>query len=237
MIGDLPAALRPSASRNANAGVSMDLQQVKDRVYYRLREELISQEIPPGAALKEIPLSERFGVSKTPIREALARLEGDGLVEIVPYRGARAKWYSARDFEQLYEARFVIQAECLQRITDDPVSPIADELLLNVKRSRDLLESEQYDELVSAIDRFDEILFSAIDNDVLREVIDRIATHFRRIGKYTMTERRFRSSVQEHEEIVKAARDGNQRRARDRLLRHSNHTKADVLATLGPFEA
>jgi DNA-binding GntR family transcriptional regulator len=212
----------------------MDLQQVKDRVYYRLREDLISQEIPPGAALREIPLSERFGVSKTPIREALARLESDGLVEIAPYRGARAKWYTARDFDQLYEARFVIQAECLQRITEDPASPAAAELLLNVKRSRELLAAEQYDELGAEIDRFDEILFSAIDNDVLREVIDRIATHFRRIGKHTMTTKRFHSSVDEHEEIVKAARDGNQRRARERLIKHSDHTKADLLAMLQP---
>lgn len=212
----------------------MDLHQVKDRVYYRLREDLISQEIPPGAALKEIPLSERFGVSKTPIREALARLESDGLVEIAPYRGARAKWYTARDFDQLYEARFVIQAECLQRITDDPGSPVAEELLNNVKRSRELLAAEQFDELGAEIDRFDDILFSAIDNDVLREVIDRIATHFRRIGRHTMTTARFHTSVNEHDEIVKAARDGNQRRARDRLIRHSDHTKADLLALLQP---
>lgn len=214
----------------------MDLQQVKDRVYFRLREDLISQEIPPGAALKEIPLSERFGVSKTPIREALARLESDGLVEIVPYRGARAKWYTARDFDQLYEARFVIQAECLQRITDDPASPVAEELLLNVKRSQEMLAAEQFDELGAEIDRFDDILFSAIDNDVLREVIDRIATHFRRIGRHTMTAKRFHTSVNEHEEIVKAARDGNQRRARDRLIRHSDHTKADLLELLRPSE-
>lgn len=215
----------------------MDLQQVKDRVYYRLREDLISQEIPPGAALKEIPLSERFGVSKTPIREALARLESDGLVEIVPYRGARAKWYTARDFDQLYEARFVIQAECLQRITDDPGLPAAKELLVNVQRSKELLAAEQYDDLVTEIDRFDDILFSAIDNDVLCEVIDRIATHFRRIGKHTMTEARFKTSVNEHDEIVKAARDGNQRRARERLIRHSDHTKASLLAQLQPADA
>lgn len=210
----------------------MDLQQVKDRVYYRLREDLISQEIPPGAPLKEIPLSERFGVSKTPIREALARLESDGLVEIAPYRGARAKWYTARDFDQLYEARFVIQAECLQRITENPTSPVAEELRLNVLRSKELLAAEKYDDLVAEIDRFDDILFSAIDNDVLREVIDRIATHFRRIGKHTMTEARFVSSVNEHDQIVKAARDGNQKRARDRLLKHSDHTKSDLLAML-----
>lgn len=210
----------------------MDQHQVKDRVYYRLREDLISQEIPPGAALKEIPLSERFGVSKTPIREALARLESDGLVEILPYRGARAKWYTAEDFEQLYEARFVIQAECLQRITEQPDSPVAEELRVNVLRSKELLDAEAYDELSHQIDRFDEILFSAIDNDVLREVIDRIATHFRRIGRYTMTPARYVTSVREHDEIVKAARDGNPKRARDRLIKHSNHTKTDLLAML-----
>ncbi|CAN5224816.1 GntR family transcriptional regulator [soil metagenome] len=213
----------------------MDLKQVKDRVYYRLREELITQEIPPGAALKEIPLSERFGVSKTPIREALARLESDGLVEIAPYRGARAKWYSSRDLEQLYEARLVIQAECLQRIADDPASPVGAELMLNVRRSRELLDDRRYDELLDEIDRFDEILFGAIDNDVLSEVIERIATHFRRIGRHTMTEARFKTSVSDHEEIVKAARDGNQRRARDRMIQHTEHTKADLLTLLeGP---
>jgi DNA-binding GntR family transcriptional regulator len=71
----------------------MDLgapRQLKDAVYLQLRDDIISGALPTGAVLREAELVARFGVSKTPLRDALARLQKDGFVEIPPYRSARS---------------------------------------------------------------------------------------------------------------------------------------------------
>ena len=63
--------------------------QLERRVYERLRDEIIAGSLEPGEQLVEARIATEFGVSKTPVREALIRLQRDGLVEIEPYRGAR----------------------------------------------------------------------------------------------------------------------------------------------------
>ena len=68
--------------------------------YERLRDLLITFELPPGARLVEAQLARRLGVSKTPVREALALLETDGLVRSVPYRGAVATWLSQNELTE-----------------------------------------------------------------------------------------------------------------------------------------
>jgi DNA-binding GntR family transcriptional regulator len=69
-------------------GDAVQHRQLKDSVYHRLREQIVSAELPPGYVLREAELAARFGVSKTPLREAFVRLEKDGFVTI-PQRGRR----------------------------------------------------------------------------------------------------------------------------------------------------
>ena len=75
----------------------------KHAVYERLRELIGSFALPPGERLVEADLAARLNVSKTPVREAIALLEADGLVEIFPYRGAVVRWLSVNEMlEQGY---------------------------------------------------------------------------------------------------------------------------------------
>ena len=81
-----------------------------ERVYDDLRTAIIGGEFPPGVRLRTEALSERFGTSRTPVREALVLLEGDGLVEIEPRRGAVVRSFDAADLIDLYEVRAVLEA-------------------------------------------------------------------------------------------------------------------------------
>ena len=73
---------------------------MKDRVYRHLRDGIIDGTYDTGAALREVEIASRLGVSKTPVREAFVRLEKDRLVELIPYRGAIVAGYSAADLEE-----------------------------------------------------------------------------------------------------------------------------------------
>jgi len=73
----------------------------KSAAYEQLQEWILELELPPGTRLVETDLSERLGVSKTPIREALLLLANDWLVELVPHQGATVTWLSAKEYVQL----------------------------------------------------------------------------------------------------------------------------------------
>jgi DNA-binding GntR family transcriptional regulator len=81
----------------------------KDRIYHALRREILTLELSPRALLVETALARRFGVSKTPIREALAVLQRDGLVEALPRKGYLVTPITVNDVDDLFELRVALE--------------------------------------------------------------------------------------------------------------------------------
>ena len=118
-------AASPNGPRNRKGGASSSTPSTPppwrigrpkgtgmQRVYAQVREDIIGLRLPPGADLDESSLEERFGVSRTPVREALIRLASDGLIVLLPNRGARVTHIDVSDVPQLFEA-----LELCQRVT------------------------------------------------------------------------------------------------------------------------
>ncbi len=100
---DLGGDASSAAGPGAVVVSGLNLRTYKRAVYEALLEMIVSLELPPGERLVESDLAGRLGVSKTPVREALAMLESDGLVEATPYRGASVRWLSMNEsMEQGY---------------------------------------------------------------------------------------------------------------------------------------
>ncbi len=78
-------------------------------VYATLFDRIVAGELAAGARLKEVALAEEFGISRTPVREALRQLTNDGLVEILPAQGARVTGFSADDIEDVYDIRMALE--------------------------------------------------------------------------------------------------------------------------------
>ena len=83
-------------------------------VYERLRREILHGEIPPGQQLSQMQLAQRLGVSRAPLREALRRLENEGLVEAPPNRSMRVASFSAQDLDEIYAMRLTLEAMTLR---------------------------------------------------------------------------------------------------------------------------
>lgn len=83
-------------------------------VYETLREQILQGRLFPGAWLREQDLVEQFEVSRTPIREALRRLENDELVELVPFRGARVRSFNPQDFKEEYTVRAALEGFAIE---------------------------------------------------------------------------------------------------------------------------
>jgi len=113
---------------SATAPFDMNLRTHKRATYETLRDMIEAFQLPPGERLVEKDLAARLGVSKTPVREALALLEADGLVEATPYRGAIVRWLSRNEIR---EQGFLVDALempayeiVVARITDTELAAI-----------------------------------------------------------------------------------------------------------------
>jgi DNA-binding GntR family transcriptional regulator len=127
--------------------VELGLRTFKQAVYESLREMIVWLELPPGARLVENDLAARFGVSKTPVREALALLDADGLVETVPYRGTTVRWLTVPEMQEqnilvdaLEVPAFRIVAD---RITTDELDAIG-EMVTHLKATRAARDFRDY---------------------------------------------------------------------------------------------
>jgi DNA-binding GntR family transcriptional regulator len=100
-------ACRSGGDRINGQPEDLPVTTYKRAAYEAIRDMIVELEIPPGARLVENDLAARLRVSKTPIREAIALLETDSLVDIAPYRGATVRWLSKHEME---EQRFLIDA-------------------------------------------------------------------------------------------------------------------------------
>ena len=209
-------------------------QQLKDIVYERLRSALVDLTIRPGEPLREAALAAQLGVSKTPIREALVRLERDGLVELAPYRGARARVYSADDLLEICELREVIEGECVRRAARKGNEDARDQLVANVASSEKALARHDNAKLTVLLDRFDELLLQQMQNRLLQEVIEQVRLHLQRIGRISMGQPgRTAQSVAEHRKIVDAIESGKPAVAENLLRTHLRSVLDDQLVALG----
>jgi DNA-binding GntR family transcriptional regulator len=88
---------------------------LREDVYEAVRSDIASAELRPGQFLGEEGLAGRLGTSRTPVREALVRLQRDGLVEIVPHRGAFVRWPTPKDVEDVFDIRIAIEGMALRK--------------------------------------------------------------------------------------------------------------------------
>ena len=86
-----------------------------DLIAEALREEILRGTIPPGRALRQEELADRFGVSRLPVRDALLRLEGQGLVEVFPNRGAFVVSLSLDEVREIYDLRILLEGDVIER--------------------------------------------------------------------------------------------------------------------------
>ena len=95
-----------------------DRRKVTDWVYEEVRQAIIDLRLQPGEPLREATMAEQLGVSKTPVREALTRLEQEGLVETTSFKGAVVSGYSPQDLQEIYELRELLEGAAARAAAD-----------------------------------------------------------------------------------------------------------------------
>jgi DNA-binding GntR family transcriptional regulator len=192
-----------------------------DTVYAELRRALLAREFDAGEPLTEHQLSRRFRVSRTPIREALGKLERDHLVRVVAKKGAFVRTLSHDEIRELYEIREALEALALRL-----AAPRLDrgELTGFEARFRELRARGArvtYTELRPLGEEFHRHLLKRADNTRLLELLEQIRERIQSVWTMSMlAPRRVQGLIGEHLAIIDALKRGQVRRAEGLMVTH-----------------
>jgi len=174
-------------------------------LYHLLLEEVLEGDLRPGEVLVESSLGKRFGVSRTPVREALRMLEQDGVLERVN-RGMRVRQTSPEEVLEIYGVRTILEAaaarDAATRRTDYDLA-ILDRLFEAMGRARTASPQE-----MATINRsFHRAIWQAARNRTLSDLLERLAVHLRRYPATTyLRPGRWEEALDEHRQLLEAIR-------------------------------
>ena len=217
------------------------MNRLSETLREAIEEEVTTGKLIPGTHLDEIELAKRFGVSRTPIREALSVLAGEGLIELRPRRGAVVAQISPRRLVEMFEVMAELEAMCIRlavrRITQQELTALeaAHEACRVAAASRD---SDAY---FYANEHFHIAIYAASHNTFLS---DQAHTLQRKLRPYRRLQLRVRNRLQhsfeEHQEILDALRSGDTEAAMKSIRTHvlvQGERFADLLSGLSDMGA
>jgi DNA-binding GntR family transcriptional regulator len=192
-----------------------------DNIAEELEELIFGGTFKDGDRLDEVRLAERFGVSRTPLREALQRLALSGLVELIPRRGAFVRQPGPVELMEMFEVMAELEAACGRfaalRITDAALADLRD---ANAK-CKAAVEAQNADLYYAENERFHKIIYGVPGNSFLEQEAAKLHKRLRPFRRHQLRFRgRMARSMAEHEQIVTALSDGDADRAADALRRH-----------------
>ncbi|MBW1600187.1 GntR family transcriptional regulator [Streptomyces sp. JJ38] len=202
-------------------------ERLRDQVAHALRAALISGELRPGEVYSAPGLAEDFGISATPVREAMLDLAREGLVEPVRNKGFRITEVNERDLDQYTEIRTLIEVPTIGRITRsasreelDALRPLAEEIV-RAARGHDLIGYLEADR------RFHLALLALSGNERLVETVGELRKRSRLYGLTTLDERdQLIPSAEEHLELLDLMLAGDAEAAEECIARHLGHVRS-----------
>lgn len=198
-----------------------DNHSLGSRVFHTIRENILSGKYAPNEELKEKTIGEELGVSRTPVREALRQLELEGLVSIIPNKGAYVVGITQKDMQDIYEIRCRLEGLCARWAAMHITQEQLDELEEIVFRAEFHAKKGNAEQLVELDNQFHKTLYKAANSKELQRVLTDFHHYLQRVRKATlMDEKRALESIQEHMTIVGALKEHNADRAEKLATEH-----------------
>jgi DNA-binding GntR family transcriptional regulator len=179
--------------------------------------------------LKEVAIGKQMGVSRTPVREALRQLELEGLVKIIPNKGAYVIGISNKDLKDIYEMRSRLEGLCARWATKNATKENIEELEENVDLTEFQLSKKKYDKVLELDNEFHNILYDMADSKMLYRTLSDFHHYLEIIRKKTLSsDERVANSIREHRNIVKAIKYGNKDSAEQLAILHIKNTIKNI---------
>ncbi|WP_449310070.1 GntR family transcriptional regulator [Pseudochelatococcus sp. B33] len=199
----------------------------------RLRAEILSGKLPAGARLTTASLVERFGVSQMPVREALQALEGEGLIEIAPHKGAAVLPLDISRVRNIYDLRGALEALLIRLALPNLSNRAMAQARTLHERMKSEVASGDLTNLFSLNHQFHQLLYRHADNAEAFNIYNRYASLLGTLREtYGFRKVRVDQMMDEHQEILDALRSQDEHRLMALLKHHCEGAKLDMLALM-----
>ncbi|MBO5353818.1 MAG: GntR family transcriptional regulator [Lachnospiraceae bacterium] len=226
--------MEESRDRTAVQTEVTDKYSLRGRVFHRIREDILSGKYSENEELKEATIGAEFGVSRTPVREALRQLELEGLVKIVPNKGAYVTGISLKDTRDIYVIRSYLEGLAArwacERITEAEIEELEEIVYLSEFHAR----KKHADQIVELDNKFHSSIYKASGSKILEHELTTFHHYLERIRKQSLRkEERAMQSNGEHAAILEAIRkrDGDlaEKLAHEHIIQTIEHMTKEGL--------
>jgi len=209
---------------------------LRDRVYRALKEDIVTVRLRPGQQLNPAELARRFGVSKTPVREALHALQREGLIHIIPRAGYFVTPVTIEDVRNIFQLRLILEAAsaqlAAQSITEEELDAL--EELSSRYKSGDV---ESYRRFLAENKEFHLRVARATGNDLLVEVLSTLLDKMQRLLFMRLDSQNSADEmIEEHRQLIRALRQRDEIGAREAMTKALQRARDAVLQSIANGE-
>lgn len=183
---------------------------LEEKVYLSLEEQIISQKLRPGESVTEMKLSRELGVSRTPVREALQRLDREGLIKLIPNKGAVVLGISEKDLIDIYKIRMRLEGLAARIAAENTDPEFCRELCDNVDLTGFYMEKGDIEKVKNLDSEFHDIIYRSCESRMLGKTLSELHRYIASYRKLSLAaDGRIERSLAEHREIYDAITRGD----------------------------
>jgi len=216
----------------------LDRPNLRDQVYDFVKEMIIMREIKPDEKINEEQLAERLRVSRTPIRETLCRLENEGIVKVIPRRGAFVVKQCKERVIEILQIREVLEGLVAWLVTQNRDEKTLDKLKRCLERISSTPEEDGHLQKYTNADvEFHSLLLDASNNHMLQNMMGIVNAHLQIIRLRTVVlPGRAKKTVEEHYRVLEAIEKGNAKAAERLMRKHIESVRNSAIRNIGLME-
>ena len=208
---------------------------LKDRAYDRIKEKLLNDDYPPGSFLSERQLAGALGMSKTPVKAALERLEAEGFISVSPQQGIVVRELSVHEIADQYEIRAALESFAVRALAGNLTAEQAARVRANLRAQARACGTGDAAEGVELDAAFHAQFVEFLGNREIVRVMDQLRERMQRVitQVFHISPARLRSSYDEHTAIATAVIDGHGEKAAALVTEHLERGKRLILSPRG----
>lgn len=206
---------------------------LRDVVFMALRKAILTGKLKPGERLMEIPLADQLGVSRTPVREAIHKLELEGLVTMIPRRGAQVAQISEKGLKDVLEVRRALDTFCAELACERMSDEEMERLKAACKAFENATKTKDTTVIAKADVAFHDIIIKSTGNERLIATINNLAEQvYRYRFEYIKDDTQHARLIEEHRQLMDAILSRDPERARKASRIHIDNQEHSILTQI-----
>lgn len=206
---------------------------LRDVVFNTLRQAILKGELQPGERLMEISLAQRLGVSRTPIREAIRKLELEGLVTMVPRKGAEVAKITEKSLKDVLEVRKALEELAMQIACEKVTEGELEELETALKEFKKAVLTKELTTIAEADVKFHDVIYHMTNNEKLILILNNLREQMYRYRiEYIKDYGSHGRLIKEHESMIKCLRNHDKENATIAICNHIDNQEMAVISSI-----